>query len=136
MHKYLKINAAIFICTAFVFRLLFVNISSFAAISTSHTNPVINAHFSNLLKKKRRKDGEAAVRSVFNQQATQEICQEGTENEDDENDSIALKRPGLLVTLFSFLKGVLDTPTAGIPFDLVKSHLYPRKYVALSVLRI
>jgi hypothetical protein len=69
-------------------------------------------------------DGQEAV--------IQQAYDEGLEMEDD---SITLKAPPF-ATLYSFLKVLSDSPKLNIPFDFIKCNLYPKKYLALSVLRV
>lgn len=54
MFRRLKINTAVLICTAFVFRLLFVNIGLVSSLNTSHNNSTIKHHFSSIIKKRRK----------------------------------------------------------------------------------
>jgi hypothetical protein len=131
MLKGLKINTAVLICTAFIFKLLFFNMNALAGIS-SHVPTITSKHFHPKLKK-RNEYAEVAVQTTDSKEhVVQQAYDEGLEIEDD---SISLKTP-LFITLYSFFKGVPEVPKLNIPFDFIKCNLYPKKYLALSVLRV
>jgi hypothetical protein len=132
MLKSLKIKTALLICLAFVLRLLFVNIGAFVSLD-SFTGKHFSANHSTVLKK-RRKDLDASVKSPY---ASEQVVQELTEeNQETEEDSGQFKKVTFLFALFSFLRGALDAPKLLVPFDRIKSQLQPKKFLALSVIRI
>jgi len=129
MLKGLKINTAVIICTAFIFKLLFFNMNALASVNSLHAT-VAAKHFTPKLKKRNE---NAEVQTTDSQEAViQQAYDEGLEIEDY---SITLKTP-LFATLCSFLKFLPATPKSNIPFDFIKCNLYPKKYLALSVLRV
>ena len=54
MLERIKINTAVLICTAFIFRLLFVNISLVSSLSTNQNHSTIKRHFLTVIKKRRK----------------------------------------------------------------------------------
>lgn len=134
MREGFKINTPVLICLAFVFRLLFSNMNAYASMDVSASKHFIKSHPTSNLKKERRRDNEIVSASVLgNEQVVQELAEENPEGEDD---SAQLKKSALLFVLFSYLKGTFDSPKSGIPYDFFKCNLYPKKYLAISVLRI
>ncbi len=132
MFTHLKINTAIAICTAFVFRLLFVNIGFLPLQNNSQVNNEVIKHFSTVLKKRKR-HVESTVRSNAIDYSTLEFCEEGLDNEED---PVKENSPVILSFLHSFLKYITFIPKSNHPFDLIKCDLYPKKYLSLSILRI
>jgi hypothetical protein len=128
MFNDLKIKTALLLFTAFVFRLLFVNMSAFAALPVS-SNLVNHA----LTIQKRKKNVEASLAATPPLQSVFEVSQEGTESE---NDSVKLKVPFLFITIFAFLKGLIECSKSDFHFDLSAVNLHPKKYLDYSVLRI
>jgi hypothetical protein len=127
-----KINTAFFICLAFVFRLLFVNINLLSSFQTSPTAKLSAKHSSTI--KKRRRPVEVAAQSGFNKDyAVVEVCEE---NADGEEDFSKANTPVILSVLFSYFKHLLFIPKSAQPFDSIKCDLYPKKYLSLSILRI
>jgi hypothetical protein len=129
MLKGIKINTAVLVCTAFIFKLLFFNMNALAGVNSLHATVVVK-HSCPKLKKRNE---SAEVQTNDGQEAViQQAYDEGLEMEDD---SITLKAPPF-ATLYSFLKVLSDSPKLNIPFDFIKCNLYPKKYLALSVLRV
>jgi hypothetical protein len=129
MLKGLKINTAVLVCTAFIFKLLFFNMNAFAGINSLHAT-IASKHYTPKLKKRNE---SVEVQTTDSQEAViQQAYDEGLEIEDD---SVTLKTPPF-ATLCSFLKALPDSPKLNIPFDFIKCNLYPKKYLALSVLRV
>jgi hypothetical protein len=126
-----KINIAILICLTFVFRLLFVNISLLSASNIQQTNNLLSKYFSTTQKRKR--NAETVVRSNATDYTVVEVCEEGLDNEED---LIKANSSVILSTFCSFLKRITSTPKLNRLFDLIKSDLYPKKYLALSTLRL
>jgi len=133
MNPSLKIKIAAFIGLTFFFRLFFANIGAFAAAEAS-SKTFARQHESSVVKKKRRLDGESTVKSYFaSEQNIQEYTEERQENEEDFSQ---VKKISLLLAFFPFLKGAFDCPKPGRLFDSIKCHLFPKKYLAISVIRI
>ena len=126
-----KINIAILICLTFVFRLLFVNISLLSAPNIQQTNNLLSKYFSTTQKRKR--NAETVVRSNVTDYTVVEVCEEGLDNEED---LIKANSSVILSTFCSFLKRITSTHKLNRLFDLIKSDLYPKKYLALSTLRL
>jgi hypothetical protein len=84
MIKSSKINIALLILCAFVFRLLFVNISNISSLNTQHTNSIVKHHFS--IKMKRRKHIEASQDNTKNRDysITTEVYEEDSDDDDNE----------------------------------------------------
>jgi len=134
MREGFKINTPVLICLAFVFRLLFSNMNAYAAMDVSANKHFIKSHPTSNLKKERRRDNEVVTASTLaGEQVVQELAEENPESEDD---SAHPKKSTLLFVLFSYLKGTFDAPKPGVPFDFFKCSLSPKKYLAISVLRI
>ncbi|HXB39357.1 MAG TPA: hypothetical protein VNZ49_02375 [Bacteroidia bacterium] len=127
MCKNLKINIALLLCTMFVFRVLFVNISLLSSSDTPQTKSLLAKHFRTIQKRRRH------IQANVIDYTAVEICEEVSDNEEE------LKRAGspvILSILYSFLKRVTFILKSIRPFDLIKCDLYPRKYLSLSNLRI
>lgn len=77
----IKINIAVLICTAFVFRLLFVNIGLVSSLNTSQNKFTIKRHFSTVIKK-RRKQLDPVTTCNSNGYSSVEILEENTNNEE------------------------------------------------------
>jgi len=124
----LKINTALFISLAFVFRLLFVNVALFFA-SQSQASHVAAAHFSDNLK--RRKNFDQAGKSDVIKFSAVEICEE---NPDNVENHVKGNIP-VLLSFLSLVKSIL-LPVPGNIFNSIKCSLFPRTHLALSILRI
>jgi len=61
-----------------------------------------------------------------------ELCEE-TDTEDDDQ---KINPPVLLSILYSFLDRFSFIPKSNFSFDRLKSELFPKRYLALSILRI
>lgn len=133
MHKILKIKTVLLICLAFVFKLLFVNIGAFASLELSSGKPVSD-HSTFIFKKRIIHDGNASVKPVLaSEQMMQELTEESPENEED---SGQFKKATFLFALFAFLKVAFDAPKLLVPFYRIKCQLQPKKFLALSVIKI
>ena len=77
----IKINTAVLICIAFVFRLLFVNIGLVSSLNTNHSNSTIKRHFSTVIKK-RRKQFDPITSSKNISYSTVELLEENS-NDDE-----------------------------------------------------
>jgi hypothetical protein len=131
MYRSFKINIAILICLTFVFRLLFVNISLLSASNIQQTNNLLSKYFSTTQKRKR--NTETVIQPNAIDYAAIEVCEEDS---DDDKDLIKANLPVTLFAFFSFFKHVASIPKLNCLFDLIKCDLYPKKYLALSTLRI
>ena len=132
MYRSFKINIAILICLTFVFRLLFVNISLLSASNIQQTNNLLSKYFS--ITKKRKRNTETVVQpNAIDDYAAIEVCEEDS---DDDKDLTKANLPIALSTFFSFFKHATFIPKLNHRFDLIKCDLYPKKYLALSTLRI
>lgn len=126
-----KINTALVICLAFVFRLLFLNISVIPSLNTQRNSNFINEHFSTLMK--RRKSVDILSNSNTRENSAIEICEENSGGEDD----LSKTNPFILARiLYSFLADKAVSLRVGSLFNSVHCKLFSRKYLALSVLRI
>ena len=126
-----KINTTFFIFFAFIFRLLFVNIS-LATPDTSYNHKLSAKQFSNLLKKRRR-SAEVATSSVSKDFSVVEVCEEDLDSEDD---LAKANSPVILSILFSFLNYIPFITRSGVSFDSIKCNLFSKRYLALSILRV
>ena len=126
-----KINTAIIIFMAFIFRLVFVNVSMITPIN-SKTSKLAVSHFSSKIKK-RRKNTEVDAKSSIEKYSATEVCEE---NLDGEESLIKADLPVLFSFLYSLFNRVTDPIKSNISFDSIKCTLYPKKYLALSTLRI
>ncbi len=129
MRTYSRSNTAFFICLAFVFRLLFVNVGLFA--NSSQTLSVISTHFSTVQKKRRQL--QTVPQYDAKQNATAEIFEEDS---DIEEDLLKSNYPTVLFTISSFFKKISHTLNPNTLFDRIKCELYPKQYLRLSILRI
>jgi hypothetical protein len=129
MLKGLKINIAVLVCTAFIFKLLFFNMNALAGVNSLQAT-IAAKHFTPKLKKRNER---AEVQTTDGKEdVIEQAYDEGIEIEDG---SITLKTPPF-ATLYSFLKVLSGSLKLNIPFDFIKCNLYPKKYLALSVLRV
>lgn len=129
MTTWFKINTALIICLAFIFRLLFVNLPLLPNVNgASHKG---GKHSS--VMKKRRRSPEIAVRSNTKDYAVIEVCEE---NQDNEENEIKTNTPVLLSFLYSLFSNFNLNPGSDNAFDSIKCHLYPKRYLAFSILRV
>lgn len=130
MLKHLRINAAIFVCLAFIFRLLFVNFSFFPECHSLRSDKLSSEDFSSIKKRRRLSNVDAKSDVKYYSQA--EVFEEGSGSEEDSGKAAS---PLILSVLYSFFHQV-SFAKPGCLFDLIKCQLYPKKYLALSILRI
>jgi hypothetical protein len=126
----LKINTSIIIFLAFIFRLSFVNIYLLPSLKTSKTNTLISLHFSTIFKRRRNIE---ISKSNFDKYADIEACEENLNSK--ENPTKINSRTLLSILYFLFGKTVNSTQSNN-PFDDIKCNLYPKRYLAFSVLKI
>jgi uncharacterized protein YqkB len=131
MLKPLKINTAIIICIAFIFRLLFVNIGLISSLETQQNNRIIKAHFSSTIKKRRHiQSSNNIVNSGY---STVEICEEDS----DEVSQIKSNPFLLLQFLFSFFSSKINDQVEKInQFYNYLSYKSSHRYLAFQVFRI
>ncbi|WP_317898100.1 hypothetical protein [Aurantibacillus circumpalustris] len=99
----LKINSAIVICVAFIFRVLFVNIGIISSLSAQQNKGAIKSHFSSTMK--RRKIVETTANPITAENSPMELC-EGESNEENQLKSTPLV---LIQILYSFFSNNLKT---------------------------
>lgn len=127
-----KIHTVVLISLAFIFRLLLVNFCLVTSLKTPQNNKYNASHLSALLKKRMPDTAEVASLNLETHTDV-EVCEE---NPDNEEDFVKAGSPVILSILFSFLKYITFIPKSNASFDLIKCNLYPKKYLALSVLRV
>jgi hypothetical protein len=131
MFKPLKINTAIIICFAFIFRLLFVNIGLISSLDTQQSKSIIKAHFSSTIKKRRQiQSSNNLVNSGY---SAVEICEENA----DEVIQIKSNPFLLLQFLFSFFSSKINDQVERITqFYNYLSYKSSHRYLAFQVFRI
>lgn len=77
----IKINTAVLICTAFIFRLLFTNIGFAASLNTNQNSNTVKRHFSTVIKK-RRKQFDPITTSKTTGYSAVEIIEEDSNDEE------------------------------------------------------
>ena len=128
----LIINSTLLICLAFIFRLLFVNITSFSSIKNSQANLFFKSHSSTGYKKIEH-SSDPVVNSNLYIYSDVEVCDEDS---DTEKDLAKANTPAVLSLFHSFFNFPASFLQSTSSFDLIKCSLYPKKYLALSTLRI
>jgi hypothetical protein len=126
------IHTAFLICCAFIFKILFVNVSLITSLKNSNTNRLASSHFSSVLKKRRR-SVEDAPRVQADLYSFAEYCEEDRDGDDEDQ---TRDQPLILSFIQALLNPVASSSGAGPPFDSIKGSLYPSKYLAFSILRI
>ncbi|MGZ3884821.1 MAG: hypothetical protein ACXVPQ_09855 [Bacteroidia bacterium] len=63
MLKNLKINTALFLCTAFVFRILFVNLGIISSLSTQQNGSTVKNQLASVMKRKQHTEASNPTRS-------------------------------------------------------------------------
>jgi len=128
MLKILKINIAAFICMAFIFRILFVNICMLPAFNTG--SKTLSEHLSSMQKRKRV---PVASHANSKEYSITEFCEEDSDFEEDLSKA---NSPAILSIFHSFFQQTISNTRSTSPFGLIKYELQPKKYLALSVIRI
>jgi hypothetical protein len=131
MKRYFKINTAVLICMAFVFKLLFINISITTSLNSGSNKTAIKTHLSSLMK--RRRASEITNNVLTGEYSSTEICEEAVE---DENDISKVNSFAFIQVLYSSLANKILSLRSAIPLDHIYSKLSSRKYLSISVLRI
>jgi hypothetical protein len=131
MSRRFKINTAILICSAFIFRLLVVNISVISSLSTWQNNVFIKNHYSTIIK--RRRNFERVNNSKNSECLVPEIC------EVDPNNETKFKSKPFLLTqiLYSLVANdIMNELKKIIPFYKHFSYFSSHRYLAFQVFRI
>ncbi|MES2130827.1 MAG: hypothetical protein V4506_00675 [Bacteroidota bacterium] len=128
----IKINTTIIIFLAFVFRLLFMNGCLASPLKSTQANKFASSHFSKGIEK-RRQNIDPVVASSPEEYTSVDVYEE---NANDKEDLIKANSPVILSIFYSFLHRIVFIPKSTPSFDLIKCDIYPKKYLALSILRI
>ena len=132
--SFIKINRipAFAIAFAFLFKLLFVNIPFLISGGETRAQKVISGHFSSTLKKRKRSD-DVIFSSPLQKSYPVELCEVDRLTEENLHKFI---NPVLLAFLFIWIVNIFPTAPPRNFYEEIKSKLFPRKYLALSTLRI
>lgn len=126
----LKINTALFICAAFIFKFLFLNIGAASSITHQATHPVKNRHSATA---KRNKGSEVGNHSGSCSYSTLEIC----EKDPKEDDHFILNIFLPLLVLYSLVAGKLsDSLQKIIPSPQHFAYASSHRYLAFRTFRI
>jgi hypothetical protein len=130
MSRKLIINTAILICSAFIFRLLFIHIGIISS-SDNHTKGIIKAHFSTILK--RKKNAEASNYSANHREyALVEVFEEDSD-ENKFKPKANLLGPILYSLVADEIKSNFNKKEASYKsFSYTSTH----RYLSLQVFRI
>lgn len=128
----IKINTTILIFLAFIFRLLFSNISLASSSGNLPATKFAVSHFSKM-HKKRSQPIESSVKESPEQYTSVEVFEESS---DTKEELIKANSPAVSFISYLFLKRIIITPKLNYSFDLIKCDIYPKKYLSLSILRI
>ena len=133
MHASFKFQSktAIIIFLAFIFRILFVNIYPLTSLQTSQSS---HRAFHLSTSFKRRRNADDVVKPGFEKYDVVDVCCE--ENSDNEEDIVKANTPAVLSIFYAFFNQIAFIHKSNHPFDVIKCDLYPKKYLALSILRI
>jgi hypothetical protein len=129
MLKKLKITTATFICLAFIFRLLFINVSLTNAVNSPQSGKLVN-HFTSLQK---RKIVAETVQSHSKDFSIVELLEERTDTEEQQ---VRLSVVTIFSVLHSFISPVVSSLFSVAAFDNIKCNLFSKRYLSLSVIRI
>ena len=131
MFKSLKINTALLLSAVFIFRILFVNIGIISSFNTQQNKGFLKAHFSSTLK--RRKQVEPLHSSAIGQVSIVEICEEGSDDDDDVKSNPFLPIQILYSLITNIIKNnLIKTAPFFKPFLYNSSH----RYLTFQVFRI
>lgn len=126
-----KIDTAIIIFLAIIFRLFVVNAYSVSSPNTSQAKRFLTFHFSTLLK--RRQTFEAIGNSNLAKFHDIEVCVENSGRQVTLNLFKSILIPSSLYSLF---KRIVMSFQLNNLFDSIKCKLFPKRFLSLSVLRI
>jgi hypothetical protein len=128
----LKINTAVLICSAFIFRLLFVNIGLVSSLNTRQNNSTIKHLFSTVIKK-RRKQFDPITNTKNSGYSTVEILEEDSNDEE----LFKLNSFPLLFIFYSKIENkIKDTLKKITPFNKHFSFNSSNRHVEYQVFRI
>ena len=131
MLTHFKINSALIICLAFIFRVLFVNVGVISALTASQTKTFTKHQFSSGTKK--RMIVETQSNSITSENSPMEVCEEDS-NEENGAKSYSFF---LIQVLFSFASNNLDTQLTKIPdFSKYAPYTSSDRLLAFQVFRI
>jgi hypothetical protein len=130
MKKHLKINIAIFLSLAFLFRIVFINAGLLSETGTTPSKQFLARNFTSLKKRKRE------VTSMQMKDKNYTMVEIVEERSNDEEGQVRISSFNLFTIRHSFLSIPLSTIKSVSPFDAIKCNLYHKKYLSLSVLRI
>lgn len=127
----LKINTALFICSAFIFKFLFLNIGAVSSITTHQATQLAKTRFSATTK--RNRGAEVADHSATCNYSTLEICEETPKDDDHFKLNIFLPLLVLYVLVAGKLSGSLQKI---IPSPQHFAYTSSHRYLALRTFRI
>ena len=127
----LKINTALFICSAFIFKFLFINVGIVSSSTSHHASHLVKNRFS--VTAKRNRGSEVADHSAASSYSALEFCEENSKDDDHFKLNIFLP----LLVLYALVAGrrsgslqkVIPSPQH---FAYTSSH----RYLALRTFRI
>lgn len=129
MSKVFKINTAVIICLAFIFRLYLINVGPISSLNSTEKNDAfLKAELSGITKK------DTNVETSDNSKTFPaiEICEESSDSEDD----VSKTSPFILLhVLYSSFTNNISL-RSNILFDFFNHKISSKKYLAISVLRI
>ena len=132
MFKAIKINTAVLICTAFIFRLLFVNIGLISTLNNNQHNGNIKRHFASIIKKRRKQFDPITSCKNFGYSTVEAL-------EEDSNDE-ELFKSNFLPLLFLFYSKIENEINAILKkitsFNKHFSYSSSYRYVEYRVFRI
>jgi len=126
----IKIQTVLIISLAFIFRLTFANICLYSSLVSLPANHNLAAHTSVSVAKG---GNNQAIKSNIESFSAFDFCEEDA---DSEEDLIKASSPAIFSVVFSFLTYIPFITGSAVSFDLIKCNLFPKKYLALSILRI
>lgn len=127
----LKINTALFICSAFIFKFLFLNIGAVSSITTHQTTQLTKTRFSTTAK--RNRGSEVADHSATSTYSTLEFCEENSKDDDHFKLNIFLP----LLVLYALVAGKISGSLQKIiPSPQHFAYTSSHRYLALRTFRI
>jgi len=130
MLKVLKINTAVIICLAFIFRLYLINVGPISSLNSVEKNDKLSATTGFLnIKKATSFNGIDESKSF----PAIEICEESSDNEEDDS-----SKTGSFILLHILYSSFSNNTSlkSNVLFDFFNYKTSSKKYLAISVLRI
>jgi hypothetical protein len=124
-----KINTAIIVFLAFIFRLLFVNVGWLSSNNSSQNQPLAKSS----IVTHKDQSSELKSHSYSRDYMLIELCEEDSDNEED---VVKTHPPVVLFFLQSLFGKIEGSEGSDNPFDSIKCNLFPKRYLSLSILRI